>query len=474
MTSLLRSMIPTGSSRSLWPTSLSFQNYLDYFNFGGSTYPLGMASKLTGTREEIDSAFIGLVQGAYQRNGIVFAVELARFLLFSEARLLWAKDEKGRPGELYDTSELELLRKPWPGATTGDLLTRMLLSADFAGTAFVVRRREERNRIRFIHRPDWVTFIAGVRDEQTIGTEALDAELLGILYHPGGPGLGKEPEVLLPDEVAVFAPIPDPMFRFRGMAWPVPVLRELQGHSIATDYELKFFENGATPNLVVEVDPTLDDTAYKKWVRLFKAKEPRGRDVFKTLYLGGGAKASVIGSKVGELDLKHLQGAKETRIAAAGNTPPIIAGFSEGLEAATYSNYAQARRRFADLFARPYWRNAAGSLQNIFRPAGTDHLWYDEVGIAFLREDNKDRAEIQGREAQTIRQLTDAGFKPESVVAAVRASDWTLLQHTGFVSAQLLPLGAGKPEEDLGRSIARIIAPHLAGLLPASTSGGPS
>jgi phage portal protein BeeE len=53
------------------------------------------------------------------------------------------------------------------------------------------------------------------------------------------------------------------------------------------------------------------------------------------------------------------QGAGETRIAAAAGVPPVIVGLSEGLQAATYSNYSQARRRFADGTMRPLWRNAA-------------------------------------------------------------------------------------------------------------------
>jgi hypothetical protein len=44
----------------------------------------------------------------------------------------------------------------------------------------------------------------------------------------------------------------------------------------------------------------------------------------------------------------------------------------------------------------PLWQNAAGPMQQI-RPAppGT-RLWYDTRDVPFLREDEKDQAEIAG------------------------------------------------------------------------------
>jgi hypothetical protein len=74
-------------------------------------------------------------------------------------------------------------------------------------------------------------------------------------------------------------------------------------------------------------------------------------------------------------------------------------------------------------------------------------LWYDDRDIAFLREDEKDRAEIQGLEARTIRTLLDAGYEGDSVIAAVLDSDWAKLQHTGLFSVQLQAPGAGQPTD---------------------------
>jgi hypothetical protein len=125
----------------------------------------------------------------------------------------------------------------------------------------------------------------------------------------------------------------------------------------------------------------------------------------------------------------------------------VIVGLSEGLAAATYSNYGQARRRLADGTAHPLWQNTAGSLELIMPNQGSGtRLWYDATDVPFLREDEKDAAEIAFLRAQTIRQLVDGGYTPESAVAAVDAGDIRLLVHSGFLSVQLQKPGATKTD----------------------------
>ncbi len=90
----------------------------------------------------------------------------------------------------------------------------------------------------------------------------------------------------------------------------------------------------------------------------------------------------------------------------------------------------------------------AGSLETIIPPPGGSRLWYDDRDIAFLREDRKDAAEIQQIKAQSIRQLVDAGYEPESVVKAVEAEDMGLLKHSGLYSVQLQPPNSATPKPE--------------------------
>src|SRR3954464_7277817 len=97
-----------------------------WFGFNGFSYPVAGDC-------EMPANFQGYVEDAYKSNGVVFACMLVRMLLFSEARLQYRKVVKGRPGELFGTQDLALLERPWPNATTGDLLSRMIQDADLAG-----------------------------------------------------------------------------------------------------------------------------------------------------------------------------------------------------------------------------------------------------------------------------------------------------------------------------------------------------
>lgn len=763
---------------------LAFDDWVNYFSYQGLSYPFIQQTNPGQPTQEIGGDFRGLIEGAYKSSGVVFACMLARQMLFSEARFMFRKLEQGRPGELVGhDSYLGLLRRPWANGTTGDLLARMIQDADLAGNFYGTRQPGRIQRLR----PDWVTIVMGSQMEPQHPGGALDMELVGYAYQPGGPGSGQDPIPLLPNEVCHFAPIPDPSAFYRGMSWLTPVVREIMGDQAATTHKLKFFENGApqpldagvltpggwttmgevevgdevigrdgrghrviatypqgerdiyrvtfsdgastectedhiwrvqstydrkkgtartltlgeiirsgiaydsgplkwsvphvdpveyapvesldldpyflglllgdgsfrgngrgsggvslstaaedadeiadaiggvlpsgvrmsrrdrggwsefyfkgegapspspvttlvkeldlwevlgrdkvipepylhasvsdrlavlqglidadghverrqgncvrltttstqlaaqvaelvgslggtssiaptkgrrtwtviirrlpdwmvpcrlarkvaaytpprrvgrrrfiqsvefvgrkqakcisvgvrdslyvtddfilthnTPNTVVSLDPGIDQESFEKWIEAFDSNltEP-----YKTLYLGGGAKVEVVGSDLRQVDFRQVQGAGETRIAAAANVPPVIVGLSEGLQAATYSNYAQARRRFADGTMRPLWRNAAASLASITHVPTGFELWYDDRDISFLQDDMKDRAEIQATQAQALKALTEAGFTPDSAVAAVNADDLAKLKHSGLTSVQLLPPG---------------------------------
>jgi hypothetical protein len=290
-------------------------------------------------------------------------------------------------------------------------------------------------------RPDWVTIVAGSASSGDVGLEDLDAEVVGYLYHPGGRRSDRDPVPLGRDEVAHYAAIPDPDFRFRGMSWLSTITSEVMGDSAASSHKLSFFERGATANHAVVFDKEVvrDVETFNKWVDVFDEQHSGLDKAYATMYLAAGADVKTIGADMRQVDFKTVQGAGETRIAAAAGVPPVIVGLSEGLDAATYSNYAQARRRFADMTLAPLWRNVAGSLETIVDvPAGA-RLWYDARDIPFLREDAKDAAEIQGQYAQSIRTLVDGGFDPQTAIDAVVAGDMRRLKHTGLTSVQLLP-----------------------------------
>jgi hypothetical protein len=349
----------------------------------------------------------------------------------------------------------------------------MIQDADLAGNSYWIRQGDELVRLR----PDWVQVVGTRRTMDTArgsrGTGQVGWVKKGYLYTEGGTLSGNEPVPFTVDEVAHFAPIPDPLAVFTGMSWLTPILREIQADHAMTRHKRKFFDHGATVNMVIRHADGAKEDQVKRWRDEFEDKHQGVDNAYKTLHLYPGADVTPVGANLKDIDFKSVQGGGETRIAAAANVPPIIAGFSEGLEAATYANYSQARRRFADGTIHPLWQNVAGSIQNILpAPDDATRLWYDSTDVPFLREDEKDAAAIAEVKARTIRTYVDGGYEPTSVIAAVEANDSRLLKHTGWFSVQLQQPGATEPTPVAtnGRHLDQIelIPRHALALAPAN------
>jgi len=311
----------------------------------------------------------------------------------------------------------------------------METDVSLAGNSFILRRDDRLVRLR----PDWVTVaMNGDADDP-------DMTVRGYMY---GPPQG-DPVMFEPKEVAHYAPIPDPTAAWRGMSWLTPILRDIDADNAAQTHRLQFYEHAATPNLMLKFDPTVRPETVNTYAKLFRDTYEGTQNAYKTAFIGGGADPVTVGHSFEQMSFKAVQGAGETRIAAAAGVPPVIVGLSEGLQAATYSNYAQARRRLADGTIRPLWRNAAASLERLFPPPSDGQLWYDDRDIPWLREDAGDLAAIRQTDAQTIRNLLDAGYDPDAAISAVTNNNMALLagQHSGLFSVQLQKPGTTAPAE---------------------------
>jgi hypothetical protein len=446
MATLLRQLV---GGRSLARSATDVQNIDDYIEavsaYAGGMGWLNPSPSVTETlpgeqsTERPSTDFASAATQLFGGSSVVFACMLARLAVFSEARLQYQRMRGGRPGDLFGDASLSIFEHPWVGGITADLLVRMITDADLAGNAYIVEDRRELVRLR----PDWVDIVLLPRytdrgrapgDPSPLST--MGWIKAGYLYYEDGIRDARGVPFLI-DEVAHFAPIPDPLASWRGMSWVTRLAREVQADRAMTDYKARFMRNSATPNMVVKHAPQVTPAQAKAFADKLEEKYAGVHNSGKTMHLGGGADLTIVGQNFTQLDFKAVQGAGETRIAAAAGTPPIIVGLSEGLSSATYSNYSQARRRFADGTMRPLWRNVAGSLETLRpAPAGA-RLSYDVRDVAFLREDAGDQATITGRNAQTIRTLVDAGFEPGSVAAYVSSGDPADLVHTGRLSVQL-------------------------------------
>jgi hypothetical protein len=356
------------------------------FAYQGSRYPIGLGSQAWSKSEDIENSFTGYIQSVYKQDGPVFAVILARMLLFCEARFCWFEiGEDGEDGRPAGREGLGVLEHPWPNAGTGELLARMEQDVSLGGNFYAVREATRLRRLR----PDWLTIVLTAPP-----AEAVESDVAGYWYHPGrsftnvieaAPG----DRLYMPEDICHWSPIPDPDAQYRGV-----------------------------------------DNAYRPF------------------FLGSPVDTHTATADMRQLDFKITQGAGETRLCAAGGVPPIIVGLSEGLSSATYSNYGMARRKFGDHWGIPQWKSASQALQGVTDGPPRDdlRLGVNVKGIAFMREDAKDAAAIAQIQAATLVSLLQGGIEFESAKQAVVSGDLSLTKWTGMVSVQLQPPGATTPD----------------------------
>jgi hypothetical protein len=245
------------------------------------------------------------------------------------------------------------------------------------------------------------------------------------------------------EQVAHYAPIPDPGCEFRGISWLSQLLQDVLADTDLTEFKHAYLSNGATPNLVVKFGDKVSKDTAKGFRDALESGHTGPQQGFKTLYLGAGADVSVVGSNFEGLMLNSVQAAGETRIATAAGVPPTLLSLSEGMKGSALNsgNYASTRRRFSDGTIRPMWRKACSALQTLVPPLFPGpRLWYLENDVPFLQEDLTDAATSRQMDATTIRTLTDGGYEPDSVVKAVSTNDLSQLVHSGLLSVQLQPI----------------------------------
>jgi phage portal protein BeeE len=375
--------------------------------------------------ESVQATFASYAVDGYGGNGVVFACILARLQLFAQAEF---KFQALADKRLYGTPALLPLERPWPGGTTAELLARMEQDVSLAGNAFVRRWPDRLERLR----PDYIDIVHADLFEDGPDT------VIGYIYWSDGRGMG-ENEFIPVEDVAHWSPIPDPLAEFRGMSWLTPVARDVNSDLMMTQHQMSYLANKG-PNTVLKYSQKLGkdtvDALRERWQARYT-----GDNSWKTAVLDEGADLTVIGSTFEQMTFTALRSAGEGRIAIAAGVPPIVAGLAAGLDAATYSNYSQALKAFANGTMSFLWQSAAASLAKLVDvPAGA-RLWYDTAGIPALREAETLRAEAAHTWSLAAGELIRAGYEPQTVQNALTAGDMALLKHTGAVPTALYPDG---------------------------------
>jgi len=420
------------------------QDWMDSLGYGG-TSTLGLNTTYgRQTIEQVRNDLPGYMN-ALRNSPPAFAAQMVRASVLSQARFVFRNRPTTRtPRRIWSSTALEPLERPWTNGTTGDLISRMEWHAGLAGNGYTARRG---GRLRVL-RPDWVGILYGSELEPDDPLWAMDSVLIAYIYRQGGIANGRgRLETILPEDMAHWSPIPDPESPGLGMSWLTPAIRDMQADRAATQHKLQFFANGATPNLVITGIPAATKDQFTDIVDELERRHTGVANAYRTLYLTVGADATVVGANMEQMDFKSTQGGSETRISVLSRVPAPLLGISEGLAGSSLNagNFGMARRMFADTWVYPALQDLSAALSPLVVVPGDSELWFSTDDIPLLREDGKDAADIQSTQAQTVRNLVDAGYTPDSVVLALKANDWSLLKHSGLFSVQLQPAGAKTP-----------------------------
>jgi hypothetical protein len=321
--------------------------------------------------ETVDGGFAQFAQVAFGGNAVVFACESRRLATLSEARF---KHRQLSDKHIFGDSGLAKLELPWPGGTTSDLIKRMELHAALAGNAYV---RDCGDQLEML-RPDWVTIVSEVA-EDSYGEQV--RRVIGYAYNPVG-----DPDRDLAfypvDEVAHWAPIPDPLANFRGMSWLSPLIREVNADFAMAGFRDAYFKNAATVNLIIKYKDKVPPERKMALREVIAARHSGVGNAFSTLVLDEGADPFIAGSNMEGSAFDALQAAGETRIAAAASVPAVIAGLRLGMQASAPGEYQAASRQLADMTCRPLWRGMCAALGKLVDVPPGAELWYDTTDVS--------------------------------------------------------------------------------------------
>jgi hypothetical protein len=439
---LARLAPPAQGERSTFP-ALSWDGYQSIlsqqFTYGGVAYPFGNPA----------TTFEGMVEAVHAQDNVVSAAVVARAAVMSQVRFAWRNTIRtdGSYRQLFGTAELALLERPDPGnLTRPQMLAVMEAQVAYHGSPYIARHAD---RLEVLN-PSLVDVVMFGTDDadEVIGQRA--GRKAGYVFWRGG---RDHPELAEPwrlNEVIHYVPEPHPVKWWTGSAWVTSLLQEVAIDKASTRYLRKFFEHSATPNLIMKPHESLTPEQIDQYAEVFAKAYGGVGNAFKTMWLGAGSDAMVVGSKIADLDLKSLQGGSETRVAVRSRVPAPILGIREALQgsALTTGNYGAARRLWADGWFAPAVQSLCAAAEAAFPPPAGAEMWHDPVDVLLLQEDAKDAADIMATNATALQALDSAGYLADAAVAAVRDGNLSALigAHDGNQSVQRAP----EPTADVG------------------------
>jgi HK97 family phage portal protein len=296
----------------------------------------------------------------------VYACVRARAQDVSRIKLrLYRRISEDEAEEVKDHNVLSLLRGVNEFMTQQELFEYTQSYKDLAGEAFwYLMRAGDRPNSDIIQiwvlRPDWVT----------IATDP-ENHLSGYVYRI--PGVKDMP--ISREDIVHFKEF-NPVDAYRGLSVLSAAALTIDADNFAESFNRNFFENSATPSIVLESEETFSDDQIKR-LRADWFAEYGGKDkAHKMAILHGGLKAHPF--VLSQRDMEYLEGQKFSRdkILALFKTPKTVLGMTEDV---TVSNAEATDYVFSKRTVKPLMEKIRNTLNEFLLPKykDGDKLFFD-------------------------------------------------------------------------------------------------
>lgn len=325
-----------------------------------------------------------LIDEGYRRNVIVYTCvnEIAQSAAAPRFYLQSRKTQE----EVEEHDLLGVFARPAPGLSWYELIERLLIHQQTAGTGYLHKGRAAGNQLVQLRtiRPERITPVPDTNGNVVYYEYKID---------------GVDKQRVEPEDVAPF-PLPDPLNDFHGLA-PLMVCGVYGDIDTAAAMYLRdFFANGAMPMGLLK----FKTPAVRREDRLrvqSEWEETYGGGMSTTIdpkrpgrwhnvgVIGGDVEYQPLASEPAQLRLDSVWGQTESRICATFGVPPQIVAAKVGLQYSTYANQKEARRSFwTETLVPIYRRLADGITRNIVAEVDEElEFRFDLESIPELQED---------------------------------------------------------------------------------------
>jgi HK97 family phage portal protein len=191
-------------------------------------------------------------------------------------------------------------------------------------------------------RPHWCSFMAGN-----------GLPVRAVRYQPDGLS---QPMYVPIDRVLLFTEFNPLRPQISSLSRTAVALRSIEADNAATDFLAMFFQQGASMPGVLVTDQVLNDSEAERIKARWREYHGGYQNWGDVAVLGKGTRYEPVSQTFKEMDFSNIDGRDEARICMVFQVPAMLVGAKVGLNASTYSNYAEARKAFYEETIVPRWK----------------------------------------------------------------------------------------------------------------------